>query len=299
MDGILLGIVSSRPDDSTLSGLIWRVADQNGGCLNTDNEASAGLAPFCMCVAGLVVRVCPLHAMVGRLCKDYVVDAPLAVDFEIGTTQADIDFERDMATEGTDWTDAYLETLAVQRAIANRLPEQHRLLVHGAVIEFEGRAYLFTAPSGTGKSTHIRLWRQYLGDAVRVINGDKPFVRIPEHRDGLPVVYGTPWAGKEGWQCNDSAPLAGIVLLSRSEPGASSIRLASAALNIEKIMRQVYFPPDAGAAALTLDLLDAMLARVPVYELACDMSEDAVRTSFEGLTGLDYHNYVRSASHED
>ncbi len=270
-----------------------------GGRMNADKDTSAGLAPFCMCVADLVVRVCPFHAMVGRLCKDYAVDAPLAVDFEIGATQADINFERDMATEGTDWTDAYLETLAVQRAIANRLPERRRLLAHGAVIEFEGRAYLFTAPSGTGKSTHIRLWRQYLGDAVRVINGDKPFVRIPEHRDELPVVYGTPWAGKEGWQCNDSAPLAGIVLLSRCEPGASYICLASAALNIDKIMRQVYFPSDAGAAVLTLDLLDAMLARVPVYELACDMSEDAVRTSFEGLTALEYQNYVRSASHED
>ena len=267
--------------------------------MNAGKDTSSGLAPFCMRVADLVVRVCPLHAMVGCLCKDYVVDAPLATDFEIGATQADIDYERDRATEGTDWTDAYLETLAVQRAIANRLPERHRLLVHGAVIEFEGRAYLFTAPSGTGKSTHIRLWRQYLGDAVRVINGDKPFVRIPEHRDELPVAYGTPWAGKEGWQRNDSAPLAGIVLLSRSEPGASSISLASAALNIDKIMRQVYFPPDADASVLTLDLLDAMLARVPVYDLACDMSEDAVRASFEGLTGLDYHNYVRSASHED
>ena len=267
--------------------------------MNTDKDASAGLAPFCMRMADLVARIRPLHAMVGRLCEDYVVEAPLAVDFEIGATQADIDFERDLATEGTDWTDAYLETLAVQRAIANRLPERHRLLVHGAVIEFGGRAYLFTAPSGTGKSTHIRLWRQYLGGAVRVINGDKPFVRIPERREELPEVYGTPWAGKEGWQCNDSAPLAGIVLLSRSEPGASSIRLASAALNIDKIMRQVYFPPDAGAAVLTLDLLDAMFARVPVYGLPCDMSEDAVRASFEGLTGLDYHNYVRSASHED
>ena len=252
-----------------------------------------------MRVADLVVRVCPLHAMVGRLCEDYVVDAPLTVDFEIGPTQADIDFERDVATEGVDWTDAYLETLAVQRAIASRLPERRRLLVHGAVIEFEGRACLFTAPSGTGKSTHIRLWRQYLGGAVRVINGDKPFVRIPEHREEPPVVYGTPWAGKEGWQCNSSGPLAGIVLLSRCEPGASSIRPASAALNIDKIMRQVYFPPDAGAVVLTLDLLDAMLARVPVYELTCDMSEDAVRASFEGLTGMDYHDYVRSASHED
>lgn len=259
-------------------------------------------SPFCMRIADLVVRAHPLHAQVAWLCRDYIAcdaGSEVRVDLDVRVTQADIEAERAVATEGADWTDAYLETLAVQRAIANRLPEQHRLLVHGAVIEFEGRAYLFTAPSGTGKSTHIRLWRRYLGDAVRVINGDKPFVRIPEHRDELPVVYGTPWAGKEGWQRNDSAPLVGIVLLSRSEPGASSICLASASLNLDKIMRQVCFPPDAGAAVLTLDLLDAMLARVPVYELACDMSEDAVRTSFEGLTALEYQNYVRSASHED
>lgn len=270
--------------------------------VRASSEFGDEASPFCIRIADFVVRVHPLHAQIAQLCRDYIVcdaGAEACVDFDVRVRQADINFERDMATEGTDWTDAYLETLTVQRAIANRLPERHRLLVHGAVIEFEGRAYLFTAPSGTGKSTHIRLWRQYLGDAVRVINGDKPFVRIPEHRDELPVVYGTPWAGKEGWQCNDSAPLAGIVLLSRSEPGSSSIRLASAALNLDKIMRQVYFPPDAGAAVLTLDLLDAMLARVPVYELACDMSEDAVRASFEGLTGLEYQNYVRSASHED
>ena len=270
--------------------------------VRTSFEFGDGACPFCMRIADLVVRVHPLHAQIAQLCRDYIacdVGPEVRVDLDVRVTQADIDYERDMATEGTDWTDAYLETLAVQRAIANRLPEQHRLLSHGAVIEFEGRAYLFTAPSGAGKSTHIRLWRQYLGDAVRVINGDKPFVRIPECREELPVVYGTPWAGKEGWQSNDSAPLAGIVLLSRSEPGASSLRLASAALNIDKLMRQVYFPPDAEASMLTLDLLDAMLARVPVYDLACDMSEDAVRASFEGLTGLDYHDYVRSASHED
>lgn len=270
--------------------------------VRVSSEFGDEASPFCMRIADLVVRVRPLHAQIAWLCRDYIVcDAGLEahVDLDVRVKQADINFERDMATEGTDWTDVYLETLAVQRAIANRLPERHRLLAHGAVIEFEGRAYLFTAPSGTGKSTHIRLWRQYLGDTVRVINGDKPFVRIPECREELPVVYGTPWAGKEGWQRNDSAPLAGIVLLSRSELGASSIRPASAALNLDKIMRQIYFPPDASAAALTLDLLDAMLARVPVYELACDISEDAVSASFEGLTGLDYHNYVRSASHED
>ena len=160
--------------------------------------------------------------------------------------------------------------------------------MHGAAIQYDGRAYLFTAPSGTGKSTHIKLWRRYLGAAVRVINGDKPFVLVPEAPDAVPVAYGTPWSGKECWQENASAPLAGICLLSRAESGATRIDRIPAADALDRIIRQVYLPPNALAAANALELLDALLARVPVYDLAVDMSEDAVRTSFEALTGLPY-----------
>ena len=88
----------------------------------------------------------------------------------------------------------YLETLALLRKVAEVLPEKDGFLMHGAVIQWKDKAYMFTAPSGTGKTTHIRLWRKYLGQGVSIINGDKPFIRIV---DDCVRIYGTPWAGKE------------------------------------------------------------------------------------------------------
>ena len=241
-------------------------------------------------LADLVIEIQALHQGVRRLCEDYLAkyDDVVAADLVVSMSQEAIDAERAIATEGHHWTDSYLETLAVLRSIANELPQRNRMLVHGAVVQYAGKAYLFMAPSGTGKSTHIMLWRQYLGAGVRVVNGDKPFVRIPAAADELPVAYGTPWAGKEGWQENASAPLAGIVLISRSDVGASSICRIEPAACLGKVVRQVYLPGDACAAGNTLDLFDALVSRVPLFSLACDMSEDAVRTSFDALTGLPY-----------
>lgn len=287
------------------------------GCADQECPQNSAAAVSCkaqtfrMEVAGLTVDVAPLHDSVRRLCEDYLVapsqnafnqakldqagldqiapgQAVPAPDLSIAIAQADIDAER--ATSDTDrpWSDAYLETLAVLRVLSTQLPQHRRFLVHGAVIQYAGRAYLFTAPSGTGKSTHIRLWRECVGSGVRVINGDKPFVFIPEAAGEPAVVYGTPWAGKEGWQENAGAPLAGIALLSRSKPGEPSIRSIDAFSCLDKLMHQVYLPNDAAAAAATLELLDELLARTPLYSLACDISEEAVRTSFEALTGLPY-----------
>lgn len=241
-------------------------------------------------LAGLTVDILALHQDVWHLCKDYLekCDDAVAADLVVSMSQEAIDAERAIATEGRHWADSYLETLAVLRNIANELPQRNRMLVHGAVIQYAGKAYLFMAPSGTGKSTHIMLWQQYLGVGVRVVNGDKPFVHIPAAADESPIAYGTPWAGKEGWQENVSAPLAGIVLISRSDVGASSICRIEPAACLGKVVRQVYLPGDACAAGNTLDLLDALVSRVPLFSLACDMSEDAVRTSFEALTGLPY-----------
>ncbi|MDN4510659.1 MULTISPECIES: hypothetical protein [Gordonibacter] len=247
-------------------------------------DAAEPVPSFDINLAGERICVSPLHERVRALCGDYLCDGVPAL--RVRTAQADIDAERD----GPQWSDAYLETLAVYRKIAEWLPTRGRMLVHGAAVAFQGRAYLFCASSGTGKSTHVGLWREHLGSAVTVINGDKPIVRVPA--DGGPaVVYGTPWAGKEGWQANTSAPLAGICLLGRAEPGASRIRRARPAERLDAVLRQAYLPADPLAAGLTLELLDALLARVPLFDLACDVSEDAVRCSFEALSGRAYDDW--------
>lgn len=259
------------------------------------STAPAAHAPveFAVRLAGLDVAVAALHEETRAFCREYLTSTTDA-NHAVRLSQEHVDHER--AVSACDdraagravrtFPDSYLETLALLRMVAEWLPLHDRLLFHGAVVEFAGHAYLFTAPSGTGKSTHARLWRAHLGNAVRIINGDKPFIAVPA--GGVPVAYGTPWAGKEGWQCNTSAPLAAICFLER---GSNAIQEVAPLEVLESALQQVYRPACASAAGRTLELLDRLLASVPLYRLACDVSEEAVRCSFEALTGLRYEEH--------
>lgn len=219
-------------------------------------------------------------------CKDYVVENHTP-NFRIRLTEEDIDFEKAHASAEI-FSSAYLETLALLRKISELLPSERRFLIHGASISYDNNAYLFTAPSGTGKSTHICLWRQYLGDKVRIVNGDKPFISLDKDSQGniQPFIYGTPWAGKECWQRNCSEPLKGICFVQRGNE--NTIRKVLPEEYITILFNQVYLPHDSVAVGQTLELIDLLVKHVPLYLLTCDISEDAVRCSFEALTGLPY-----------
>lgn len=170
------------------------------------------------------------------------------------------------------------ESLCIYRAIAEQLPQFDRFVFHGAAIEYQNSAYLFTAPSGTGKTTHINLWHKYLGDEVKIINGDKPIISI----DDDITVYGTPWAGKEGYQRNAKAPLKAICILKQSKTNGIVRIDHSDAIN--HLMRQVYMPHNAISLSSTLALLGKMIEKTPVYELSCDISKEAFDTSFGEMT---------------
>lgn len=170
------------------------------------------------------------------------------------------------------------ESLCIYRAIAEQLPMFDRFVFHGAAIEYDGKAYLFTAPSGTGKTTHINLWKQYLGDKVDIINGDKPIIHVGD----ISTVYGTPWAGKEGYQRNTSAPLKAICILKQGKTN-NIVRLKKSDA-VNHLMRQVYLPHDPIALSKTLALLGAMIETTPVYILECDISKEAFETSYNALT---------------
>lgn len=115
------------------------------------------------------------------------------------------------------------------------------------------------------------------------------------------MACGTPWSGKEGWQRNACVPLGGLCFISRGEKDVC--RRIEPADVLERALRQLYVPSDASAAVLTLEFLDALLRRVPVYELSCTMEPTAVRASFEAMTGQDFDvrliNNDERNSHED
>lgn len=264
-------------------------------------------------LAEIPIQVHSQYDSLKEYCKDYVVKEPekrtgdAAADtpqmmkdhrqaeecsengLEIVITQDDIERERENSREegqqesaGAQYSPQYLETLVLLRKIAEELPDRDMFLMHGAVISWKGNAYMFTAPSGTGKSTHISLWRKYLGEGVQSINGDKPFLSVS---DTEVRAYGTPWAGKERWQHNTSAPLKGICILSQAKE--NKIRKLTPGESLNYLLRQIHFTTTPEKAAHTLDLLDKLLTQIPVWYLECDISKEAMMLSFEALTGGD------------
>lgn len=237
---------------------------------------------FIVKLADKNIEINSVHDELKNFLRDYVV-TDVTPDFSLTLSEEDIRVEKEMATN-ENFSATYLETLATLRKLAEILPFHNRILMHGASISYGDYAYLFTAPSGTGKSTHIRLWKKFIGDDVKIVNGDKPFISL----DDEPQIYGTPWAGKENWHKNRKVPLKAICFVQRGT--TNSIRQMDPSECLSLLFRQVYIPCDGASAGLTLELIDLMLKKVPVYILTCDMSEEAVQCSFEALTGLEYPN---------
>ncbi len=235
---------------------------------------------FIVKLADKYIEINSVHDELKNFFKDYLVN-DVTPDFSVSLSNEDILAEQEVTSENQ-FSPTYLETLALLRKLAEILPSHTRILMHGASISYNEHAYLFTAPSGTGKSTHIRLWKKYLGDDVKIVNGDKPFISLEDE----PMIYGSPWAGKENWHRNCKMPLKGICFVQRGT--TNSIRRIEASDCLSLLFKQVYLPADTLAAGLTLELVDMLIKKVPLYVLTCDMSEDAVKCSFETLTGLTY-----------
>lgn len=153
------------------------------------------------------------------------------------------------------------------------------LMLHASAVVVDGYAYLFSADSGTGKSTHTNLWLESFGDDAFIINDDKPAIRCI---DGEWFVYGTPWCGKNNTNTNAKAKLGAIVFLERSEDNwieEENIREAIPKffkqtirrLNLEENMDKV------------LSTMEKMLTEVPIYKMGCDISEDAVKMAYEKI----------------
>ena len=236
---------------------------------------------FFIKIAELIVKISPLYPLSQELSKDYITEPCENPDISVSVSKEQIKAELEKAKEPV--SPDYAEFLYIYRIIAESLPEFDAFVFHGAAISYKNQGYLFTAPSGTGKSTHIRLWRRYVGKSVDIINGDKPIIKIKD--DGV-FVCSTPWAGKEGWQKNRTFPLGCVTFLERSkEPFILRIEPQNC---LKKIMNQVYMPKNPQNLGRTLELIDRLLAQVPVCSLGCDISEKSVEIAFEGLTKEEY-----------
>ena len=239
---------------------------------------------FQITLAGQAVGIRSLHDEVFQLCKDYLSDAP-ELSFRIETNPEDIRFEqekslREAVLEGKPavlYPDSYLETLAVYRKIALRMPEYDTWLMHGSAVAVGEEAFLFTAASGTGKTTHTRLWLEQIPGAY-VVNGDKPLLRM---KDGFCEICGTPWSGKENMNRNVTVPLRAICFLNRgAENRIEEIPFRDAA---PLLLQQSFRSNTPFVMQKTMTLIRSLGDCVRFYRLFCNMEPEAALVSWNAM----------------
>lgn len=237
-------------------------------------------------IADKVIEVTSIYEKVHDYCKDYETDEQ--ADFSVMTTAEDIVYEKqktdsEYAYEGLplpNFSQGTLEETAVYRKIGEKMPNYDTVIFHGSVIAVDGQGFLFTAKSGTGKSTHTALWREYLGDKAIMVNDDKPMLKIT---DSGVIAYGTPYNGKHHLGCNMSMPLKAICIITRGEKN-SIVRIDKSEV-YAMLLQQVYRPQDPLQMAKTLKLVDKLAASVELYKLACNMDIEAAEVAYNGMKG--------------
>ncbi|MBO5945022.1 MAG: hypothetical protein J6Q69_00280 [Clostridia bacterium] len=226
-------------------------------------------------IAGIPIGLECRYDYTKEYVKDYITDEEAL--FTVSASDEDI--EREHVISGVRVPDYYAENVVLYRKIAERLPEYDALVFHGAVLECDGVAYAVTAHSGVGKTTHTRLWLSEFEGRVRILNGDKPILRVI---DGVITACSTPWMGKEGYGYNATRPLGGIAFLARGAENVS--RKISPDKAVMRFMNQVYLSKgDVLALTRSMRIADTLLSGVPLYELECNMQPQAAHVAYDAF----------------
>ena len=241
---------------------------------------------FTIAIADLVTRVQPMFISTREYCRAYLTEEK--PEFFVEVTADDLLYEQRMLDIEADeeglkrrkFTDPFLERATIQRKIAEELLDRNTLLFHGSTVAVDGSAYLFTAPCGTGKSTHTRLWREVFGSRSVMVNDDKAFLRVTD--DGV-YAYGSPWSGKHGLDTNVCLPLKGICFLRRGTE--NTIVPADPAIRIGELLHQSLIPEAPSAGAKATALAEKLARTVPLWEMTCTKDPQAAQMAYEAMGG--------------
>lgn len=255
---------------------------------------------FTIRIADTVIQIDNQYQFIEDYCRNYIIkDVP--PDITVAVNEAEIVAEMGKyCCQSMD----YLETLAVYRKICEKLIDRDIVLFHSSALMIEGKAVLFSAPSGTGKSTHARIWRETFGERVTMINDDKPLISIGRTEvktvgraddttaggaDNITIgrvpvrVYGTPWCGKHSLENNISAPLSAVFWLKQGKDN-SVVGLDDRSA-FAHILNQIYRPNDEVLMRKTIMLAGRLLENVEFFEITCNMEKEAAITAYNAVFG--------------
>jgi hypothetical protein len=227
-------------------------------------------------IIDLSVSIKPIEQTLKKQLKRYETEGCGGVDISIDLTTEQI---KQKQLENPHLTLDECEYIWTGAEFYHKLLDFEGFMLHASAVAKDNKAYLFSAQSGTGKSTHTELWQRYFGeDEACIINDDKPAIR---YVDKSFYVYGTPWSGKTDKNLNRKVPLQGIVFLEQAEK--NWIKQIDSKEALKLILEQTLRPKQLEKIDKLLILLDKLLKTTPVYKMGCNISEDAVKLAYETI----------------
>lgn len=224
-------------------------------------------------IAGLAVAM-DTYGRTEAQAEAYLLESPKDPDIVVDS------FHDFLLSKHPEWDDDTAEYLGTAGSFYKELLRFDGFQFHSSAVVVDGKAYLFSANSGTGKSTHTRLWLEMFGEGAYIINDDKPALRLI---DGVWYAFGTPWSGKNDISVNTGVPVAGIAFLERGMDNAIT-PYAGQELILD-FLRQSNRPRAPEYRIKLLELFDRLIQAVPIWKLKCNMESEAAIVSYEAMSG--------------
>lgn len=219
-------------------------------------------------IADIVVDMKQEFAETAYWYEPYLYDGEEEAEFSVEALAEEIEY---YVTNGVDITPPIAENMILGNKFNRRLMKYFGSYIHSSALVFDGKAYLFSAYSGTGKSTHTRKWVKRFGDRAVVINDDKPSFRLV---DGKCIIYGTPFAGGTDIQKNTLAELGALVFIERAD--TNSLEKIPPAKSVSFLLSQSPGRANERVGERQLEMFSEILTKYPAYLLKCNMDDEAV-----------------------
>ena len=231
-------------------------------------------------IADLIVEMSPKYEESIRLAEPFIYNGDRETDIKLKISYDYVD--ETAAKPNCLSTKPQLENFAFSN-VFNRAAIKHGImLVHSSALIYDGGAYLFSADSGVGKSTHTKLWLKAFGDKVHIMNDDKPVVRL---YDDHAQAFGTPFDGGSGIALNENYPLKAIIFVERGEE--NSVRMPENKEIIQKLYFQTARMVNRETAETMLLNFEKLLTLSKFYVLTCNMDISAAYVAFDGIISSD------------
>lgn len=249
------------PDMTIKTGILKKITQPQGEVLKQVSDATV------------------VHIGDNRYCRYYSINGEIGSAIYYNDTYTETEIYLSEGIDRSSFSLTEFEYLYSGSTFSDRLAEMGGVVLHGSALAYDNQGIIFSANSGTGKSTHTNLWKKRFGSKVTVINDDKPAIR---YYDAIPYIFGTPWSGKSNLNSNVQVPLKTIVFVKRAE--TNWVERLEAKDSIFGLMSQIDRPYyDEKIGLKTMDVIKNLVLTVPIFRLHCNLEIEAADTIYNHL----------------